>query len=96
MNTNLFNYINPRLPFILSEIYILLEKIKLCSSEHEAKIYFDILQNIQNILATLMFREEIEVNDEIAQFVRDCERLDDPWLRDYLFIKIKNNEYSLN
>jgi hypothetical protein len=68
-------------------------QIKNCHSFAESQKYFDLLQNAQEIISELFFTEKIVLSKELRKFVRDCERLDDPWLREYLFKKIKENNY---
>jgi len=59
-------------------------------------LYFDKLQEIQEALSKLTFVEEIELSKPLRQFVRDCDRLDDIWLRKRLYNEIKNDKYILN
>jgi hypothetical protein len=80
---------------VLDEIYRLLELIKLCKSLKEAEKYFILLAQIQDILATLMFRDNVELIQELKKIVRDCDRLDDKDVRDFLFDEIKNGTYFL-
>lgn len=80
---------------LLNTINTLLLNIKMCDTVGESNTYFDLLQKIQENICGPFFRDEVVFNDELAKFVRDCDRLDDPWLREYLFEKIKKGEYSL-
>jgi hypothetical protein len=68
-------------------------QIKECTNLEESQKYFDLLQNAQEIISELFFAEKITLSKELRKFVRDCERLVDPWLREYLFKKIKENNY---
>lgn len=70
--------------------------IKNCHSIGEATVYFDVLQKIQEILAMLYFKETIEISDKLKKFIYDCDRLDDNWLRDALFQKVKEGAYNYN
>lgn len=82
--------IYPRLQEIESEIDLLFfTKIKHCLDLGEANIYFDTLQKIQDVLARLYFKNKISLSDKLQKFVQDCDRLDDSWLREEIFKKIK-------
>lgn len=60
-----------------------------CNDMHDAKVYFDTLQKIQEFLAKLFFSGEIKVSDKLENFIRECDRLDDDLLRNSLFKQIK-------
>ena len=83
------------MPFIVEDIYTLLEQIKLCKTEGEAGKYFIELAEIQSMLATLAFRYGIDLPRELKKIVRDCDRLDDKDVRDFLFNEIRNGTYCL-
>lgn len=73
----------------------IIQKIKICKSVVEADAFFDELFAIQDVLAELLFVHHITMMPSLRKFIRDCERLDDPWLREYLFNEIKHDRYSL-
>jgi hypothetical protein len=83
----------PQLHFIQNEISLFFAKIKTCETLEAANEYFDLLEKIQNTLAILSFKYEIKLPSNLNKFVSDCDRLDDSWLREHLFNKIKNNKY---
>lgn len=83
------------LPLLLTQINKLLEQIKLSQNIESTAAYFDELQAIQDVLAELAFKHGVKLPDPLKQFVRDCDRLDDHWLRNHLFELIKNNQYHL-
>lgn len=85
----------PLFSFLYKEINCLLGKIQHCENIGTAKVYFDILQKIQEVLAELAFRYEIAMPSNLYKFIRDCDRLDDTWLREYLLDKLKKGQYSL-
>jgi hypothetical protein len=87
--------IDEQLPLMLEVVNDLLAKIKLANSMQEANFYFDILQEIQDVLATVAFVKEIPITKELDKFLSDCERLDDAWTRDMLFKMIKADTYHL-
>lgn len=87
--------IDEQLPLMLEVINDLLVKIKFSNDLQVANFYFDILQEIQDVLATIAFVKEIPVTKELDKFLSDCERLDDAWTRDMLFKMIKADTYHL-
>ena len=90
------NIIVPQLDRIEKEVvHSLTASIKNCKTLESAQEYFDVLQAIQEIVGGLFFSDEIEVSTRMEQFIRECDRLDDPWLRQHLFEKIKQGTYSL-
>ncbi len=76
------------------EIKYILSQIKLSENATTAGKYFDLLQKTQVALAKLMYVSKIGIPDPLCWFVRDFERIDDNELRNYIFNKIKNDEYS--
>lgn len=89
------NLVVPKLKIIEEEIdSLFFLKIKGCKSAEEAKAYFDLLQKAQEILAMLFFKENIQISDKLQKFIRDCDRLDDDWLRNSIFNKIKEGTYN--
>ena len=87
--------IDEQLPLMLEIINDLLAKIKESNDLQAANYYFDILQEIQYVLAILAFVKEIPITKELDKFLSDCDRLDDAWTRDMLFKLIKADEYHL-
>ena len=87
--------IDEQLPLMLEVINDLLAKIKLSNDIKTANYYFDILQEIQDVLATIAFVKEIPITKELGKFLSDCERLDDAWTRDRLFEMLKADTYHL-
>lgn len=92
-----FNEENIRiiLPLILEEIYKLIERIYECNTEKQAQIYFDELGEFQELLSSIAFQYGLSLPQELRKILRDCERLDDKEVRDFLFNEIKNGRYSL-
>lgn len=85
----------PNIKDIENEIDLLFfQKIKHCKTVEEANVYFNILQEIQELLAILYFKESINFSEKIEGFIRDCDRLDDEWLRNKLFCEIKKDNYN--
>lgn len=93
------NDLSKKISLIISlieeEIQKILLDVKRCDDINEATRYFDLLEQINNQLCDLYYNKNVSISNRLKKFVNDCDRLDDPWLRDYLFKKIKNNEYSL-
>ncbi len=73
----------------------LLHKIQLCEQYSQSKPYFDILMKIHGTVSHMLFVEERELPTPLDIFRYDCERLDDEWMRRYLFVKIKLGCYSI-
>jgi hypothetical protein len=84
-----------KLSLLTQEIRYIIFKIKSCDNVSVADSYFDILQEIQSTLSALLYREEIGVSDILFRFAKDFDRIDDPWLRNHLFEKIKKDQYRL-
>ena len=87
--------IDEQLPLMLEVVNDLLAKIKLVNNMQEANFYFDILQEIQDVLATVAFVKEIPITKELDKFLSDCVRLDDARTRDRLFEMLKADTYHL-
>jgi len=83
------------LSLILEEIYKLLERIYECNTEEQAQIYFDELEEFQELLSIIRFEYGLSLPQELRKIVRDCERLDDIDVRNFLFNEIKSGRYSL-
>lgn len=87
--------IDEQLPLMLEVINDLLSKIKLSNDLQAANYYFDILQEIQYVLAIITFVKEIPITKELGKFLSDCDRLDDIRTRDMLFKMLKADTYHL-
>ena len=72
--------------------YLILE-IQSCATIEEAGDYFLLLDEIQLILARLVFSNKIEVTSFLRQFISDFDNLE--FNKKYIFFKIKNGEYNL-
>jgi hypothetical protein len=80
---------------ILETIYELFSLIRKCNTKEKANKYFFLLGKIQYYLARLKFVYKIDLPQELMKIVRDCERIDDSDVRDFLFSEIKHNRYDL-
>lgn len=78
-----------QLDFLHKEINYLLSELKICKNIKEAEGNFDQLQRIQDVLSELLFKYNLDMNSNLKNFIRDYDRLDDPWLREYIFNEIK-------
>jgi len=94
-NENRAEKIDEQLPLMLKIINDLLAKIKLSNDLQTANYYFDILQEIQYVLAIIAFVKEIPISKELGKFLSDCDRLDDARTRDRLFEMLKADTYHL-
>lgn len=83
------------LQFILKEIYIIIALIKTCKDQSSAGRIFSSLEKIQSSFARAFFIDGITLPQELRKIVRDCDRLDDQDVRDFLFNEIKNGTYEL-
>jgi hypothetical protein len=79
----------------LDIIYKLFSLIRKCDTREEADKYFFLLGKIQLYLARLTFIYNIDLSQELMKIVRDCERIDDNNVRDFLFNEIKHDRYDL-
>lgn len=80
---------------LLEMIYELFSLIKKRDTKEEAAEYFFLLGKIQHYLARLTFVYNINLPQELMKIVRDCERIDDNDVRDFLFHEIKHDRYNL-
>lgn len=78
-----------------AHINALLLKIQNAENIEAAGVYFDQLENIQAVVSGLIFQKQIKVSDCMWKFFKDFDRADDYRVREYLFKRIKNNDYSL-
>ena len=83
-----------KLSLLTQKTKYIFSQIKSCESIEHANDFFDLLGDIQSVLAWLVFEQEIGIPDRLRQFVRDFDRMDDPVERKYYFEKIKSGEYS--
>jgi|ERR1700733_102544 len=81
--------------YLREQIVYSFNEVKGSSNLQDAEAAFDKLQKIQEILACLFFKYDVAMADDLREFIRDCDRLDDPWLRENLFAKIKSGNYGL-
>ena len=79
------------LSLLAQKIKYLLEKIKACEALYSAQEYFDLLDDIQSVLAGLVFKEEIGIPDRLRKFVTDFDNLEH--VKEAIFSEIKSGEY---
>jgi hypothetical protein len=82
------------LDFLEKEINILFEIILKSNKFEDMYGVFDMLAEIQSILATALFKNEIHMNRFLVDFVTDFDRIDDIDVREYLYNEIKNSKKS--
>lgn len=70
----------------------ILSKIKMCDTIESAKDYFDILTEMQAVLATLVFEKEIMIPEILINFVSNFDNIE--WNREYLFKEIKKGTFN--
>ena len=83
-------------PIMRKEIHEIFLQIQACADAKQAENYFfGRLENIHSVLCQLRFIEEIELPDDLDNFIRDFDNIGDSWSHEYLFNKIKAGTYSL-
>jgi hypothetical protein len=83
------------LDIIEKEVKYIFLKIKICSTIEEANFYFNILQEIVDVLQGPIYINDMIVTPAIAKFIKDFDRLDMECIRNYFFPKIKDGTYSI-
>lgn len=78
-----------KLPLILNELNVLLLKIRFSANLQEANLYFDLLDQIQLVTATLQHNYGIELPSNLKQFIKDFDLLHEVQARKRLFNEIK-------
>jgi hypothetical protein len=86
---------NPDCLLIANEIRHLFSKIKSCNTFDESQSYFDSLEQIVLVLERLVYKNKTEVTEELSNFLKDFDRVDDMDLRHHMFTEIKNDRYKL-
>jgi hypothetical protein len=88
--------LNSQLQFLRNQLIRLIGSIKTCKNFSEAYQYFNVLENLHNCLAMILFKYDITLDQGLNDFVRIFDRIDDPHERQYLYDKIKNNSYYVH
>lgn len=83
------------LSFIQEILTLMLNQIKNTNNFEEATLTFDVLGDIQFVLAQAVFKRKIVVTPQLNKFITDFDRIDDLDMKNFLYSKIKLNEYSL-
>jgi hypothetical protein len=83
-----------RLSLISQKIKYLILLIKSCQTVQEALPYFSILDDIQLVLARLVFEKNINISAQLRNFITDFDNLD--LNRESLFKQIKADKYFFN
>ncbi len=60
------------------------------NSLKDMKKLFDILEQIQSHLSLIEFKYDIRIGDKLFEIIRNFDRLDDEFSRDYWFKQFKN------
>lgn len=87
--------IKDSLNLICKEINNLFIKIKESVDLQNADKYFDKLQDIILLFDYIIYKRNIEITEEIWQFYKDFDRVDDIRVREYMFENIKSGKYGL-
>lgn len=91
--SGLANDIQFNLSLITAEIEKIIFDIKQCKDYQETQNYFDMLQQIQDVLSDILYTNQIQPPDRLHRFIRIFERVDDQKLRLCLYKQIKNDQY---
>jgi hypothetical protein len=81
-----------RLALLEQNMKYIFSQIKLCITLEQAQEYFEILDDIQSMLALLVYRENIGVPDRLWRFMTDFDNFEEA--KNYYFERIKNGEYA--
>ena len=82
-----------QLSLLSQKIKYIFSKIKSLPSIELAQDYFDLLEKIQAILASIVFKYNIGLSDSLHKFVQDFDNFD-YHNQIYLFQQIKSGKYS--
>ena len=84
------------LPALFQEITDLLDQIKMCESERQADINFDVLEEIHLIISEYVGLKKIKLPKIFIKFFDDFDCMYDMKGRTFLFNEIKSNQYFLD
>ena len=85
-----------KIVLLIQEATSVLIRMRSCQNMDEADFYFNLLDQVYHIVAILIFKDEIELPDSLWKLYKDFDRIDDPWWKEYMFIKITKENYSLD
>lgn len=88
--------IETKIVLLIQEITSVLTRMRSCKSMDEANYYFNLLDQVYHVIAILIFKDEIELPDSLWKLYKDFDRIDDPWWREHMLIKITKENYSLD
>jgi len=80
-----------KLSLLSQKIKYIFPKIASSPSIESADSYFNLLENIQGILARLAYEHDLGLPDRLHRFVQDFDNLDH--YKDHLFQEIKGGKY---
>jgi hypothetical protein len=81
-----------KLSLLSQKIKYIFSKIELCPSIESANKYFDLLDQIQIVLASLVFKYEIGLPDNLFKFLIDFDNFEET--KNYYFKSIKSGKYK--
>lgn len=93
-NEQIKSNVLPKLDLLLNEINFLILKIKFCQNAQEAEGYFDLLDKIQLVVATLQHKYGVHLSKSFKKFIVDFGRLHEAKEREQLFNAIKKEHYT--
>lgn len=83
------------LAFLYKILALFFEHIKNTNTLEEAELSFKVLEDIQFILAKVVYKKEVTLPANLSKFISDFDRVDDEDMRAYLYSKIKSNDYFI-
>lgn len=84
-----------QIPILRKKINEIFLQMQHCIDIKETVNHFNELEKIHCILSKLMFIDDIITPEDLNQFFRDFDRIDDSDVREYLFNQIKTENYLL-
>lgn len=77
------------LDFIESMLNLLFNQIKKTDSVENAELIFNLLGEIQFVLAKASFKEGAPLTPQLNKFICDFDRIDDIETREFLYLRIR-------
>jgi hypothetical protein len=81
-----------KLSLLNQDVRYIFSKIRDCESLDAARGYFDLLEQIECVLAGLVFTNDIGIPVRLRRFISDFDNFEEA--KGYYFEKIKSGEYT--
>lgn len=89
-------YLHYHLELLEFKLHHLFKKIKSYDTLEEADVDFSLLLYIKNLLKKLKFQKQVDIGENLWNFAKDFQRVDDKVIRARVFTKIKENCYAFS